>query len=228
MIKKKFKVPKVHPTIHVTAALLLFAISVILSQQAELLGWEESLFLSIYNWPEFLRPIFIFITWFGSIQVLAIIALVFLYQRQFNRLIRFLMTAVMAYGLSGFGKSLWGRTRPNELLTEVVARDYSYGPGFPSGHTALAVAMAFVVGHYMPKKYHWIVVIWIIGVALSRIYLGVHAPLDIVGGFAIGWFSYMVFRHVRLYPVKFGKRQKKIKIAYTKSNEKTVKKHKSK
>jgi membrane-associated phospholipid phosphatase len=35
-------------------------------------------------------------------------------------------------------------------------------------------------------------------------YLGVHTPLDIVGGFAIGWGAYALFRHVRLYDVRFG------------------------
>jgi len=216
MAKKKNKIPNFHPTVHVIAATILFFISVVVSRQSAMLPWEETLFLSIYNWPDFLRPFFIFVTWFGEIQILGILALVFVFMKKTQAVIRLLMVSTMAYLLSGIGKSIWGRTRPNELLSEVVARGFSYGPGFPSGHTALAVAMALVVGHYLPKKYHWVVVAWIVGVALSRVYLGVHAPLDIVGGFAIGWFSYMMLRHVRLYPVKFGKRKKTNKVAYTK------------
>jgi undecaprenyl-diphosphatase len=205
--KNRLKTPLIHPTIHVFLAALLFVIAVLLSRGATMLEWEETLFLWIYNWPEFLTPFFIVVTWFGAIQVLGILLVIFMYQRKFNDVIRLLLTALLAYQLSGIAKGIWGRTRPNELLVNVTSRDFSYGPGFPSGHTALAVAMAFVVGHYLPKKYHWIVIVWIVGVALSRIYLGVHAPLDIIGGFAIGWFSYMLFRHVRLYPIKNPKRK---------------------
>jgi len=228
MTKKKLNIPKIHPSLHLAAASLLFIISVIASRQAQLLGWEESLFLWIYDWPEFLRPFFIVITWLGQVEVLAALLIVFVIQKKPQRTLRLLMTSTLAYLLAGIGKSIWGRTRPNELLSDVVARSSSYGPGFPSGHTALAVAMALVVGHYLPKKYHWVVAVWIIGVALSRVYLGIHAPLDIVGGFAIGWFSYMLFRHVRLYPVRFGSRKKTSKIAYTKRSEKNTKKRTTK
>ncbi len=205
--QKKFKIPLLHPTVHVILAFLLFVFTTLVSRSSELLEWEETLFLWIYNWPAFLTPIFYVITQFGSIYVLAIISAGLALRKKFNMLIRLLLASILSYQLSGFAKDLWGRTRPNELLIEVVNRDYFRGPGYPSGHVALATAMAFVVGHYLPKKYHWVVPVWIIGVALSRIYLGIHAPLDIVGGFAIGWFSYMLFRHVRLFPVKFGKKK---------------------
>lgn len=208
--KTTLKLRTLHPSIHVIAAIALFALSTFLATQAEIFAWEESLFLSIYNWPDLLRPIFIFVTWFGSIQVFGLFLLFFIFLKKFNIAVRFTMVSAMTYFLAGVGKSLWGRTRPDELLG-VVARDFSYGPGYPSGHTALAVAMAFVAGHYLPKKYQWLPVVWIAGVALSRVYLGVHAPLDIVGGFAIGWFSYMLVRHVRLQPIKYSKKSNKTK-----------------
>jgi len=49
---------------------------------------------------------------------------------------------------------------------------------------------------YLPRRYRWVVPSAIIGVAISRIYLGVHAPLDIIGGFAIGWFCAEIVRFV--------------------------------
>jgi membrane-associated phospholipid phosphatase len=123
-------------------------------------------------------------------------------------LLRLLLTATLAYQLSGFAKDIWGRARPTEILANVLNLDYVVrGPGFPSGHMALATAMALTVGLYLPRKYQWIVPVWIIGVGLSRMYLGIHAPLDIAGGFAIGWLSYALFRHVRLQDIRFGKRR---------------------
>lgn len=207
--QKKTIIPPLHPSVHVVLAFLLFLVSLIVSRSSEILSWEETLFLWIYNWPSFVTPLFFAITQFGSIYILALITAGLAIKKKFNMLIRLLLASLLAYEISGFAKDLWGRTRPNELLMDVVNRDYFRGPGFPSGHVALATAMAFVVGHYLPKKYHWLVPVWIIGVALSRIHLGIHAPLDVVGGFAIGWFSYMLFRHVRLFPVSFGKRKPK-------------------
>jgi undecaprenyl-diphosphatase len=205
--KQKRLIPLIHPTVHVILALTLFIVVTAISRRAVMLEWEKSLFLWTYSWPEWLTPFFISVTQFGTIYLLAIILMFLGIKKKYNSALRLLLTGILAYQVSGFAKDIWGRTRPNEFLIDVVNRDYFRGPGFPSGHVALATAMAFVVGHYLPEKYRWLVPVWIIAVGISRIYLGIHAPLDIIGGFAIGWFCYMLFRHVRLYPIKY-KRKK--------------------
>lgn len=59
------------------------------------------------------------------------------------------------------------------------------GPSFPSGHAAVAFAGAFVLSRVAPRGR---VVWWPIAVVISysRIYLGVHYPLDVVFGAAAG------------------------------------------
>ncbi len=80
-----------------------------------------------------------------------------------------------------------GRPRPAELVQTIHQRDlFVSGLGFPSGHTALATVISLVLVPFLPRKWRWLPVVWIGLVGLSRVYLGVHAPLDIVGGFALG------------------------------------------
>ncbi len=61
------------------------------------------------------------------------------------------------------------------------------GLGFPSGHTAVAAALATAAGPYLGRRGRRIswCGIWI--VAIARIYVGAHFPLDTVGGAALGW-----------------------------------------
>lgn len=205
---RRYHWPKIHPTIQLGLALALFGISVWLSRGNDMHTWEIDLFLGIYNWPDVLRPLFFVMTQAGSIHMLAALLIIFLIKRQYHIVLRLLLTATLAYQLSGFAKDIWGRVRPHELLSGIYNLDYVVrGPGFPSGHTALATAMALVICRYLPRKWRWVVPVWIIGVGLSRLYLGVHAPLDILGGFAIGWIAYALFCHVRLQDIKFGKHQ---------------------
>jgi undecaprenyl-diphosphatase len=79
------------------------------------------------------------------------------------------------------------RDRPFETVTTarlIVARPQT--GSFPSGHAASAVAGALSVGRMLPAaRLVW----WPLGaaIALSRIYVGVHWPSDVVAGLVIGW-----------------------------------------
>jgi undecaprenyl-diphosphatase len=62
---------------------------------------------------------------------------------------------------------------------------------FPSGHSANAFAGAYVLSCFVPAAR----VLWwalAISIAYSRIYLGVHYPLDVAGGAAVGILSGVV------------------------------------
>jgi glycosyltransferase 2 family protein len=209
MIKTNMKkLQKVHPTLQLALATSMLIASIAASRGAEIVEWERVVFTSIYTLPDFFFPFFFVITQFGSIYTLGILMILYVTKRHYHIVLRLLMTGTLAYTASGVAKDLWGRARPFELLPDVVSLDYIVrGPGFPSGHTALATALALTIAHYLPKKYWWVAPSLIISVGLSRIYLGVHVPLDIIGGIAIGWVCYALFRHVRLYDVSFMRKQ---------------------
>ncbi len=61
---------------------------------------------------------------------------------------------------------------------------------FPSGHSTSAFAFAFAVRYGTEKKWlKWVAMIVAILMGLSRLYVGVHYPTDILGGVLVGWFS---------------------------------------
>lgn len=201
MAKKKPLYMRANPTKQLLLALALFAVATLMSRDDSLSNWEAELFRFVYDLPDFFYPFFYLVTQTGSIYMLGTLLIFYGLKRHYHVLLRLLMTGTLAYLLAGQAKSLWGRARPHELLPDIIALDVFQGPGFPSGHVALATALAFTIGHYLPRRYHWLPVAWIVGVALSRMFLGVHVPLDILGGFALGWIAYALFRHVRIYDV---------------------------
>ena len=194
---------KVHPITQGILAISLFVVSVLLTRSTTIPGWEVELFKFAYNLPNFLHTIFFFITQFGSIYLLVLLLIIYLFQKHYHIVLRLFMTGSLAYLLAGVAKDTVGRARPYEFLNDIISIEITRGSGFPSGHMALATALALTMGHYMPKKYHWVVPVWIIGVGLSRLVLGVHFPMDVLGGFAIGWGSYALFRLVRIYDTTF-------------------------
>jgi membrane-associated phospholipid phosphatase len=189
--------------LQLSMAIILFVVTTLAVDPRSMAPWEISLFQFVYDLPEWMRPVFIVVTQLGSITMLAALALVYLAKSHYAVVIRLLMSGLTAYLAAGVAKDLFGRGRPQDFLADLIYRDHLIrGPGYPSGHMALATAMGLTLWHYLPRKYRWVSPVLIVGVGLSRIYLGVHAPLDIVGGFAIGWATFAVFHFVRLTDIR--------------------------
>ena len=82
------------------------------------------------------------------------------------------------------------------LVTHVSASSYA----FPSGHASASFAAAPLFFHYLPKKFGIPALILAFLVSFSRLYLGVHYPLDVLAGVVIGlgcaWLAVKMVRRV--------------------------------
>jgi hypothetical protein len=82
-------------------------------------------------------------------------------------------------------KSLFDQPRPSADRVEVLAEETS--PGFPSGHSQNSVVVFGYLAALAGQPWAWLVAGLIaIAVGLSRIYLGVHFPSDVLGGWFVG------------------------------------------
>ncbi len=97
---------------------------------------------------------------------------------------------VFAYLLSPYVntilKDLFAHPRPFELDPTVQLHD-AEGYGLPSGHSQSAVVVWGTIAAGFRKTWLWVVAILLmVLIGFSRVYLGVHFPTDVLGGWAVG------------------------------------------
>jgi len=83
-------------------------------------------------------------------------------------------------------KSAIGRERPplaDPKVHPLIALPHD--PSMPSGHAMMAFTGAVVLAAVLPRM-RWPLLALAAGVALSRVYLGVHYPSDVVAGAILG------------------------------------------
>ena len=94
------------------------------------------------------------------------------------------------------------RARPAGMTYEVMLRAVQGGPGFPSGHVAVITALGLTIWPMVAWPWRVLIVLFIAAEAWSRLFLGVHAPLDVVGGVAV---AMTAVGFIHLLPVKIRK-----------------------
>jgi undecaprenyl-diphosphatase len=131
--------------------------------------------------------------------VLVGVTALFLWLTQHRWSVYILVLGVLGGQFVGLAlKAVFGRPRPDviEAITNVSTTS------FPSGHAMSATlaygAVAWLVSRLEPtpalRRATWsIAVFMIIAIGFSRLYLGVHYPSDVLGGFAAGvaWLAFV-------------------------------------
>lgn len=67
------------------------------------------------------------------------------------------------------------------------------GAAFPSGHAAFFFALGFALFLFDKRWAVWFLMLSFV-VGLARIFVGVHYPLDILGGIAVAFVSYLIVK----------------------------------
>lgn len=103
-----------------------------------------------------------------------------------------LTVLIGALFINGYVKTIFARVRPDYIDHLVHETTFAFPSGHAMGTTILFGGIAFVVYRLFRNEplFKWLVVIYCIATAiiigLSRIYLGVHYPSDVLGGFSLG------------------------------------------
>src|SRR3954454_22374524 len=77
-----------------------------------------------------------------------------------------------------------GTSMPDAVLRGDVPVD---GPSFPSGHVLLVAAIACVVTSVLPAWCAAVALVLALLVAVGRVYVGAHNPLDVTAGLGAGF-----------------------------------------
>lgn len=101
--------------------------------------------------------------------------------------------------LNAVAKELAGQPRPFQYDPAVKKLWDAGGGGLPSGHTQSAVVIWGYLASRFRRAWFWAVALsLIVLIPLSRVYLGVHFPTDLAGGYLLG--AALLVLYVRLEP----------------------------
>jgi membrane-associated phospholipid phosphatase len=121
----------------------------------------------------------------------AVVLLTVIYVLVRNRSFLPVAAAVVAAGsawvLANVAKVIADRPRPYLVMADAVLRQHpAHGTSFPSSHTAVTLAVAIALVPFLARPLAAVGIAYAILVGWSRVYLGVHYPLDVLAGAGIG------------------------------------------
>jgi len=153
------------------------------------------IFLFLYGLSRnpFIGSISLFLSYPFAYTLLAVIivwAIFFSKRKMFNFSLLFL-SATFSFFLADFIKIILHTARPFVELG-IIPLYKEIGFSFPSEHSAIFSALAFCM-FFINRKLGILVGVFTLLIGLSRIVIGVHYPIDVLGGFALGFIISYIF-----------------------------------
>ncbi len=134
-----------------------------------------------------LDKLFMGITWLGNADfyLLSIPILYWCFEKKFA--FKLGMVFLLSAYINDLLKTIFATERPTADLVRVLYPESGGGYSFPSGHSQNSAVFWGACAWQIRKAWAWIVAaILVFLIGISRLYLGVHWPIDVLGGWIIG------------------------------------------
>ncbi|MEG5001221.1 phosphatase PAP2 family protein [Microcoleus sp. B4-D4] len=179
------------------AALAMWAFATIAEEvlEKETYAFDTSILLYLRNLHTPLRDrLMLGLTFLGEPNVLLMLSvslgIILWIRKHRSEATTIAVTGVGGLGLNLLLKQLFARDRPLLWERTVDVKFYS----FPSGHAMISMIiyglLGYLLGSRFPKQ-RWLIysltVVLIAVIGLSRLYLGVHWPTDVIAGYIAGF-----------------------------------------
>ncbi|OLS02103.1 phosphatase PAP2 family protein [Tissierella creatinophila] len=134
------------------------------------------------------------------VPIMLIIIVFNLIKKNIRESLFLLVNTLGSFTLNSLIKQVFQRTRPFDF--SLVKQG---GLSYPSGHAMVVMSMYLSIFYLLTRKEEdknkqfligLIICIYIISMGISRMYLGVHWPTDIIGGYICGYLLYDISKKI--------------------------------
>ncbi len=159
-----------------------------------ILNWGVEVILWCQRFSPALDAPFRVLTWTGeaAFYILLLPLLYWLVDR--STAVRLTLLFLASAYLNAVAKAILAQPRPFAYDPRVLMLTSATGGGLPSGHAQNAVVLwGYLALRWKRRLFTALAALLIVLVSLSRVYLGVHFPTDILGGWLLGALGLALF-----------------------------------